>query len=69
MPRYVLLPRSRSISSATRRILKEQLEVEVVDECAGRALLVEATEDAADNLSRLLGDCIVARESAYPRSE
>ena len=67
MARYVLLPRSRSISIEARQILIEQPGVQIVDECAGRALLVDATEDAAKILGEVLTNWIITRETVYPR--
>lgn len=68
MTHYVLLPRSRSISPEARKLLVEQPGVEVIDEAAGKALLVDATDDAAASLRDVLPDWIISPETAYPRS-
>ena len=68
MTHYVLLPRSRSISAEARKILGEQPGVEVVDETYGKALLIEATDDAAASLRVMLPDWIISPETSYPRT-
>ena len=69
MAHYVLLPRCRSISPEIRQLLAKQPGVRVIDEAGGKALLIDATEDAAERLRDVLIDWIITRETAYPRSD
>ena len=68
MTHYVLLSRSRSISPKDRQFLAGQPGVQIVDEVGARALLVDATEDAAETLRAVLTDWIITRETVYSRS-
>ena len=65
MAHYVLLPRSRSISTEARRLLIKQSGVQIIDEYEGKALLVDATEEGAKSLRETFTDWIITRETVY----
>ena len=67
MARYVLLPRSRHVSPEARKRLVDQAGIEVVDETAGRAFLVDATDEAVAGLRKALPDWIISPEILHPR--
>jgi hypothetical protein len=66
MPRYVLFSRSREAGADIDRIRKIP-GVTVVDETAGRAMLVDVSEEAATQLRSSLKDWVIEEQISYAR--
>lgn len=69
MPRYVLLHRGGPATSEDLDRISSIEGVEVLEQTAGRALLVEAKPAAAKRLRAELTNWIVERELEYRRPE
>ena len=67
MSRYVLKSKTLDFSSEEFLRVVRPTGVKIIDEIAGHALLIEATEDAAAQLRRVDGDLDLYPETAYPK--
>ncbi len=67
MSRYVLLSREKEVRREDSEAVAREPGVTVIEEGVGRAILVEATEEAADRLREHLPGWIVSKETVHPR--
>jgi hypothetical protein len=66
MPHYVLVYRGESPRKADLELIAHATDVRIVDETAARAMLVDASETAAQRLREQLQDWLVAEETTHP---
>jgi len=67
MPRYILVARSRTADDAEIERIRRTPGLTVVDETANRAMLVDASEEAATELRSELRDWQIEEEISYSR--
>lgn len=65
MAHYVLVFRGAEPPEADLQLIEQEADVTIVDHSASRALLVDATENAAKRLREELDKWIVAAEVMY----